>query len=748
MTPKPPRTPNKWRQKNTEGGTGFIGGEHHHYYPGAPDPRVSVAASIDATAAGVVVGSPIDRWDPADLGVHDSITVQEETTLTPYLPRDHDTELRGRLKELKDVGAGPRLILVVGTSCAGKTRTLYEGVRHVLREWRLVAPSTDSNLARVLLDGVPAHTVVWLDELQDELTRTSHGVTSANAIYELLQSAEVGPILFAGTIWPTNHDALLARPAPEESSGGAGAISKLLKKAVLVEVPETFTDADLAAAQDSGDARLRKAYATASEVSHPERGRKITQVLAGGAQLVNRLHPPPDNPPVDNFSPAARAVLHAAGDLRRIGIPNPLPRWAIEGAACGYLQSVRTRPAHIWLTAALDESTQDAADDDAITGHRCLDVHAKGVPALTPHWTTRPDGQELEAYDLHDYLYQDHLNRHRATPTRPQLWDTLTSHPDHHDDGRIAHAALARSAEDRGLTRHAIALWRVATDEASSSSHEATSSHLASLGDIDALAQLRSNATGGNADQDRLAAALGTLAELGDELARDELWDRSAQGDLDAWLELRSLLIAEGGDKTALPPRPTAETSSVGGSAPRQLSLGRLRSPTRSRAGYAYDIGDVDRLLQLREWGSDTYIGRRLAALLIEANRLDQLSTAASTSRSAYNALAKHEELSRRSMNELRELARTDGSAARTLALFLLQNNEIDELALLAPESYAARAVLIRHYAETDDVEGLKRCTHSGYGSMALNSLRVLHQRLRGGARVFELDVSGEPATP
>ena len=95
-------------------GTGFQDGEHHHHYPGVPDPRVTVQASIKATTAGAVLGRPIDQWDPADLGVHDSITVENETTLTPYLPRDHDTDLRGHLKDLMAAGAGSRLVLVVG----------------------------------------------------------------------------------------------------------------------------------------------------------------------------------------------------------------------------------------------------------------------------------------------------------------------------------------------------------------------------------------------------------------------------------------------------------------------------------------------------------------------------------------------------------------------------------------------------------------------------------------------------------
>ena len=549
MTPKRPAGPKVSRQKNTKGAFGFVGGdhEHHYHFPGTPDPRVAVQASIKATKAGAVLGRPIDQWDPADLGVHDSITVQDESTLTRYLRRDHDKKLRGHLKELKSPSTAPRLVLVVGTSCAGKTRTLYEAVGKVLPKWRLVAPRTDTELARVLLDGIPAHTVVWLDELQDQLTKTSHGVTAANAIRQLLESAEVGSILFAGTIWPTNRNALVARPAPEESSDGAGTISKLLKNAVEVEVPETFTDADLTTARNSKDARLRKAFATASEISDPEHGRKITQVLAGGAQLVNRLHPPPDNAPADKFSPAAGAVLHAAGDLRRIGMTNPIPRWALEGAAPGYLQPHTPRPAHTWLPAALAETTHDAADDDALTDHRNLDVHAKGVPALTPHWTTGPDGQLIEAYDLHDYLYQDHLNHHRASPTRPQLWDTLTSHQAQLDNPE----SIAAGAEARGLLTTAIDLIRPIADADTDDEYAqiVLVSLLATCADETALTELRTRADAGNRAAQYVLATL--LAERGDETALTELRTRADAGNLTAQYVLATLL-AERGDETAL----------------------------------------------------------------------------------------------------------------------------------------------------------------------------------------------------
>jgi len=442
------------QQVNIHGGTGFIGGQHeHHYHRDDYQAGTATQATRQATSQGLVVGAPIRAWDPGLLGVHASITVHDETTLTPYLARDHDQQLR-QVLEHAAASEQPSLVLVVGTSCSGKTRTLYEAVTAVLPDWAVIAPRSDSRLAQALLDGIPARTVIWLDELQDRLTDTPSGITAAKAIAELLHAA-VGPIVFAGTIWPTYFSAMRARRGPDKTAVGSGAIPELLTRATVVTVPDAFTDTDLNDIPVD-DPRLRKAIDTATHASHPRR-RKITQVLAGGTQLVDRLYPPEGTHPPDEFSPAARAVLCAAGDLRRIGHPNPLPRWAIEGAAPGYLTPPDHRPPDQWLPTALDEVTKAALQDDALTGIHIHDHHQHGVPALTPHWTAVTAGEPPhESYDLHDYLYQDHLARHRYTPTRNLLWDTLTCR--HHP---VAVAVeLAAAAGGRGMMSAALALLR------------------------------------------------------------------------------------------------------------------------------------------------------------------------------------------------------------------------------------------------------------------------------------------------
>jgi hypothetical protein len=129
--------------------------------------------------------------------VHATIVVDGASGLTPYILRNHDTKLRQALIELRQPEARSRLLTVVGTSGTGKTRTLYEAVKTVLPDWTVVKPADIDELTRILFDGIPGITVVWLDELQDFLI--NQGVEAARAIRRLLNDPENLPLLFAAT---------------------------------------------------------------------------------------------------------------------------------------------------------------------------------------------------------------------------------------------------------------------------------------------------------------------------------------------------------------------------------------------------------------------------------------------------------------------------------------------------------------------------------------------------------------------
>jgi hypothetical protein len=95
----------------------------------------TVVAILIRIMPGFLRCAPIGEWDAEALGVHRSITVEGETGLTPYLPRPHDAQLRARLAEARNVRQAS-IVVLVGGSCTGKTRTLYEAVAAELGEWR------------------------------------------------------------------------------------------------------------------------------------------------------------------------------------------------------------------------------------------------------------------------------------------------------------------------------------------------------------------------------------------------------------------------------------------------------------------------------------------------------------------------------------------------------------------------------------------------------------------------------------
>jgi hypothetical protein len=392
-------------------------------------------------------GAPVGEWDVDRLGVHPSISVQDETGLTPYLMRQHDLYLRSQLTDARETKK-TSMVVLVGGSCTGKTRTMYEAVATELPDWRLVAPRHDTDLAELLGRGLPRNTIVWLDELQRYLTIREDGVAAVmNLRQRLMAHHRPWPSLIAGTIWPDYLEELRSRPKPTIARTGADVVRDLLdeleRDACLIEIPDDFPAEQLPLTVD--DSRLQLALDTADTDPVTSR-RQITQVLAGGTELVNRLwkHQPPRG-----FSRGAKAVLKAAADLRRVGLPNPLPLTTIEAAAPDYLDQRRGMPGD-WIARAVAEVTSDALGRDH-------DVYTRGVPALISNpLVGTADQSGVPAYDLHDYLLQDHLLRNRHTPTRDSLWKSLIATASDLDPD--TGWRVERSASSRGMYGTAIQL--------------------------------------------------------------------------------------------------------------------------------------------------------------------------------------------------------------------------------------------------------------------------------------------------
>jgi hypothetical protein len=491
------------------------------------------------------------------------------------------------------------------------------------------------------------------------------------------------------------------RPSPEQSADGADAIGALLSHARQVHAKDVFTDTDLAHA-DVTDPRWQVAAATAAR---PTEGWRITQVLAGGTQLVRRMTLPAGE---GGFSNAAKAILLACGDLRRVGMDNPLPLWAIRGAAPGYLDPPDPTPPEDWLPGAFGETTDT---DNPLTGIYNYDHYALGAPALTRHWTTTEDGASLEVYSLHDYLYQHHQTTRRYTPTRQQLWDTLTTGSLTRDTA----FRIARDAADRGLYAAAITLLTPAANK-DESLRVMLERLLIERGD---KAGLQAEADAGDWYAQRRLADL--LAEWGDEegleARADYYGDRSAQDRL-------AELLYERGDEEGLRARSDQaarrwlaellyERSDLKGlEAQADATTDDDSLPAQNRlADLLYERRDLEGLRAR----SDSPAKKRLADLLAEHDEEELRALADAGDNEAKNRLA--DLLYERGDEEgLRaRFVAGDWSAKMRLTDLMYDRGNVDQVRALADENnWRGRIRLAEMLRERGDEEGLRAAAAAG----------------------------------
>lgn len=269
---------------------------------GPPDRPVGWAlAAVRAAADPVTVsreewGRPIAEWGPLKLGVHTAITTadtSEDAGPPAYIPRPHDKLLRDALREIAEGASGSRMVVLSGTSCAGKSRSMYEAVAAVLPDWPVVRPMSQAELLAALRAGIPGPAVIWLDELHRTGYLDLDGDQTSDvaaALTELLttptvddngHNLPVGPYVVLGSLWPMHLEQLRTPPAPlRDNPAGSGrrrAVTTLLSPplTLLVEVPDSFTGADPADVEAAGrsDKRVRAAREAGGDLS------QISQVL-------------------------------------------------------------------------------------------------------------------------------------------------------------------------------------------------------------------------------------------------------------------------------------------------------------------------------------------------------------------------------------------------------------------------------------------------------------------------------------
>ncbi|NYV73947.1 helix-turn-helix transcriptional regulator [Streptomyces sp. UH6] len=385
-------------------------------------------------------GRPIEQWDPHDLEVHPSgvsASGGSARKLSGYVRRTHDQLLADSVIEVME--GRSRMLVLVGSSSTGKTRACWEAVQPLAeRGWRLWHPydPTRAEAALAELERVAPHTVVWLNEAQHYLGDPLVGERIAAALHSLLTDPSLGPILILGTLWPEYEDQYSAVPRPGSPDPHSRVRELLAGRTVAV--PDHFDQAALRTAitlAQEGDSLL------ADALSRAEADGRVTQDLAGAPELLRRYQ---------HGTPAARALLEAAMDARRLGMSLHLPQAFLTDAAADYLTD------RDW-----DQLTNDWVE--AAYTDLARPVHGKQVPLSrtnprparrlptgpAPTRATVPSAGPMRR--LADYLEQHGRTvRHHLCPPA-SFWHAAYVHLKHPGDLN----SLAEAAHDRGRSQWA-----------------------------------------------------------------------------------------------------------------------------------------------------------------------------------------------------------------------------------------------------------------------------------------------------
>ncbi|MEU9615160.1 hypothetical protein AB0D56_26975 [Streptomyces sp. NPDC048209] len=364
----------------------------------------------------------------------------EPDALPGYVERAHDRVLAGAVQ---DAAAGrSRILVLVGESSTGKTRACWEAVQPLADQgWQLWHPFDPTRAEAALgdLHRVGPRTVVWLNEAQHYLGDRQAGARIAAALHTLLTTPERGPVLVLGTLWTEYATRYAALPSPGNDDGYSR-VRELLGGRT-VSVPETFDVPALASAAAKardGDRLLADALSRAGADG------RVAQDLAGAPELLKRY---------ERARPAARALLEAAMDARRLGVGLHLPQAFLTDATADYLTDAEyDRLANVrdWAEQAYAELIEE--------------VHGKQAPlrSTTPRPQRRPptpssptDTPPLSAagpmFRLADSLEQHGRTTRRSLCPPASFWHAAFTHLTHPDDlDALANAAHARHRRQWG----------------------------------------------------------------------------------------------------------------------------------------------------------------------------------------------------------------------------------------------------------------------------------------------------------
>jgi hypothetical protein len=278
-------------RKVTGRGLELIISRARHAGAPSPVPRVRGVAPHQAGIHRDVSRAAMSRYD---------IGIEPRRPLTAYVPRGHDLVLGRQLDHAAERGAG--LVILVGRSCSGKTRSAWEAVQQRFPEWAFADFRTRSVRADLVRQPPAEDTIVWLDDLQ------RYADPSALAADLRQVFADAGPghrIVAVATSWP--------RPAWE--AGRSGSVLDRPERDDLLMVAQLATDELVWVEEDWDETEREGALQLAATEPRLQMALSSarftpTQVLGGAPWLFDLWERPTHR--------TTQALLTAAIDLSRL----------------------------------------------------------------------------------------------------------------------------------------------------------------------------------------------------------------------------------------------------------------------------------------------------------------------------------------------------------------------------------------------------------------------------------------------
>ncbi|MCZ0991160.1 hypothetical protein O1M54_46450 [Streptomyces diastatochromogenes] len=365
------------------------------------EPSGTLAASSGPAPLGVPVTHVRDRTTP---GVFPFLIDSEDETAPlslrpPYVERDYDAELRAAVRAAADGTSG--LVMLVGSSGSGKSRSCFEALSFLPSYWRVWQPSSSEDLEAGLSTpgAIRPRTVIWLDDSQRHLLdlTNAHGERVAEELLARLRDPSGGPVLILGTLRHESWHALRSVP-PADAPDPHQQARELIDHGTRFLVSAQLSPEELA--------RLRAAAATDPNLAEAVRraGDALIPFLASGNAQIERYVAAP---------PAPFALVRAAVDALRCGHGPELPRALLLAAAPGYLSNgQRDLLDDDWMSSALDYLNQGPPGAESLLKH-VRPVQGKAA------WS---------CYRLSEYIERFARAARRNVVPPDALWEALAAH--------------------------------------------------------------------------------------------------------------------------------------------------------------------------------------------------------------------------------------------------------------------------------------------------------------------------------